>query len=69
MSSIVIPVNVSSVGASTFYKCSSLVEVIMLPLDANAITIGSDAFKNINKNAVIKISRNAVGYGNEGEKW
>ena len=69
MSSIVIPENVSSIGSNAFYNCSSLAEVTMLPLDANAVYIGSNAFGKINNNAVVKISRNAVGYGNEGDTW
>ena len=69
MSSIVIPENVSSIGNHAFYNCSSLAEVTMLPLNANAIYVGVDAFTKINNNAVVKISRNAVGYGAEGEKW
>ena len=69
MSSIVIPENVSSIRLKAFYKCSSLAEVTMLPLDANAVYIGDSAFKNIGNNAVVKISRNAVGYGNEGDMW
>ena len=69
MSSIVIPENVSSIRLKAFYKCSSLAEVTMLPLDANDVYIDSNAFGKISNNAVVKISRNAVGYGNEGDMW
>ena len=59
----------SRINSYAFYNCSSLAEVIMLQLDANAVYIGSNAFGKISNNAVVKISRNAVGYGNEGDMW
>ncbi len=55
LTKVVIPADVKRIGAKAFYKCKSLKKVIIKTKRLTMKRVGKNAFKGINKKAVVKV--------------